>query len=204
VIFYDLQQGSPEWHDVRRGVPTASCFDKIMTPKTQKISAQAAGYICQLVGEKMSIHYAKRAESYTSKPMQWGQQTEEEARNYLSMTLGLDVTNGGFCTTDDGRFGASPDGLIGEDGALELKCPLEKTHVEYLLGPQEVPTEYVCQVHGQLIVTGRKWVKFMSYAPGLAPFVVTVEPNDFTKKLQTALDAFWLTYNLALERVKEL
>ncbi len=146
------------------------------------MSSQAAGYIAELIGETQALYLPEGVESYTNRAIRWGQQCEEEARRYYCMDRQCDVTNGGFCTTDDGRFGASPDFLVEPDGCGELKCPQPGTHVEYILG-RGLPEIYKPQVHGHLIVTGRKWCDFLSYAPGLKPLLVRVEADDFTQSV---------------------
>ena len=97
----------------------------------------------------------------------------------------------GFILTDDGRVGCSPDGLVGEDGGLELKCPSPAKHVSYLLDEQELVDEYTHQVQGCLYVTGRAWWDLMSYYPGMEPVIVRVEPNaEYQKALGNALATF--------------
>ncbi len=106
--------------------------------------------------------------------------------------IGEPVQEVGFCVSDCGRFGCSPDGLVGEDGLVEIKCPIISTHVEYLLKcKDECPTDYFQQTQGQILVTGRKWVDFVSYFPGLPPLIVREEPNEvFQKLLIKELDLF--------------
>lgn len=191
-------QGSPEWHQARRGVPTASSFDKIITAKTAKLSAQADDYIAELIGARLSLYGPENAEHYTNSAIRWGQQTEAEARAWYSMQVDQDVQQVGFCLTDDDRFGCSPDGLVGEDGLLELKCPQPGTQAKYLLKKDELLMAYRPQVHGQLVVTGRKWVDLASYSPGLPPLVLRVEPDDYTAKLREALEGFWTKFQAAL------
>lgn len=201
MIFHDVTQGGPEWHELRRGVPTSSAFSRIMTPKSRKLSSQVDDYIAELIGERMSIYGAEHAENYMSNAMRHGADTEAEARRYLAMHANLDITNGGFCLTDDGRWGASPDGLVGEDGVVEIKCPMAKTQVRYLLD-RTLPDEYLCQVHGQLIVTGRKYVQFVSYHPGLPPFLCRIDPDEFTTELRVCLEIFHAKYQEVLLKVK--
>lgn len=153
------------------------------------LSAQAESYICRLIGDKYSLEYPPV--TVETAAMKRGTQLEPEARSYYEMDRGLDVEQDGFCMTDDGRFGCSPDGLVGIDGGLELKCPSPSTHVSYLL-EGVLPSEYKAQVHGSMIVTGRAWWDFMSYCPGLPPLLIRVGPDDYTEKLRTALEAFWL------------
>ncbi len=204
MIFHDVQQGSDFWFDLRKGVPTASNFSKILTPKSGKLSAQADGYINELVGQTLSLIPQDGIENYTNRAMEWGRRAEEEARRYLSLHLNEDITNGGFCLTDDRRFGSSPDGLIGQDGVIEIKCPQPETQVAYLLKDDELPPEYRWQVQGHLLVTGRAYCLFVSYCPGLAPLVVRVEPSDDTKRLAEALEEFHAKYLKTLQRVREM
>lgn len=197
---FTCAQGSQEWHDLRRGVPTASEFQRILPPKTRKPGAGARSYLEELIGDKMSIYYRENAESFTNKAVRWGEQCEAEARKWYALERNVDVELVGFCTTDDGRFGCSPDGLVGEDGGLELKCPQANTHVGYLLDGV-LPTDYMGQVHGSLIVTGRKWWDFLSYAPGLPPLLVRVTPDEYTEALRKQLDKFWDELQAATELV---
>ena len=129
--------------------------------------------------------------------MKWGVETEAEARNWYSMETGIDVLEVGACETDDGRFICSPDGLCGEDGGCEIKCPSAATQVKYLLAGT-LPDEYRVQVHGSLVVTSREWWDFLSYAPGLPPFVLRVHPDAFTTLLAKALHQWYDQFQATL------
>lgn len=196
-------QLSPEWWDARRGIPTASEFGRIITAKTAKLSAAADGYIAQLVAERIHLDPNAMTETPMNAAMRHGVACEPEARRWYEMERGIDVEQVGFCTTDDGRFGCSPDGLIGTEGALELKCPQMKTHIEWLLA-NEVPDEHRAQVHGHLIVTGRLWCDFMSYCVGAKPLLLRVVPDEFTTKLRTCLELFWEKYAETYKRVRDM
>lgn len=195
------EQLSPEWWAARNGVPTASEFGRILTPKTLKPSAGAQDYAIELIADLLSP--SPLTERYQSPAMANGTLTEPEARRWYEMDSGYDVEQVGFITTNDGRFGCSPDGMIAPNGGLELKCPAPKTHLRYLLAG-EVPADYLAQVHGALIVTGRAWWDFVSYAPGLPPLVVRTECNAYTLALKAALETFWEQYTELLARVKAL
>ena len=188
MIEHNCKQYTPEWWSVRRGIPTASNFHRIMMPAKRQLSTQASGYAYQLIGDLYDYHYGPRDEFATA-AMRNGTQMEPETRRYYEMERDCDVRQVGFCTTDDGRFGASPDALVGDDGVLELKTPTHATQVAYLIAGT-LPTEYATQVHGQLIVTGRKWADFMSRAAGLPPLLVRVEPDDYTEALRKCLEDF--------------
>lgn len=183
---FEMEQRSVEWYKVRCGVPTASEFDKIITTKGA-ISTQRKKYLYQLAGERLG---GVVDETYQSFAMQQGVLKEGEARNLYNIASGDEVKQVGFCLSDDGKYGCSPDGLVGEDGAYEVKCPLIHTHIGYLI-ENDVPTDYYTQVQGQLLVTGRKWTDFMSYFPGLKPLIVREEPDEvFQKLLKKALEEF--------------
>lgn len=194
-------QRTPEWWLARKGVPTASAFDRIVTPAKFEASKQREGYACQLIAERFDKFYSINPE-FQSQAMQEGTLLEPEARRYYEFHRECEVQEVGFCLTDDERFGSSPDGLIiAQNGGLEMKCPQPGTHVRYLMDGT-LPNDYAPQVHGHLVVTGCAWVDFMSYAPGLPPLLVRVEPNEKTEVLRKALDEFWDLYMTILARVE--
>lgn len=198
------KQATPEWWLERRGIPSASNFDMILTPKTYKPSSSQDRYICQLIADRARLAPPDDLEKAVSRAMQNGIDTEPEARKWYSMTTGLDVEQVGLCVTDDERFCCSPDGLVGDEGGLELKCPDGATHVSYLLGGG-LPDDYKWQVHGSLIVTGRKWWDFVSYFAGDLPqFRIRVEPNEDTERLRKALDDFHVRYQTLINEIKLL
>ena len=197
----ECEQGSVSWWMARAGTPSASNFDRIITPKTGKLSAQAMPYICELIAERVMGGPPEGVEAYTSRAMQYGVDTEPEARAYYELESGVKVQQVGFIFDDSGRFGCSPDGLVGDDGGLELKCPMAKTHVAYLLAG-ELPTEYRCQVHSSLLVTGRKWWDFMSYCIGFSPFIIRVVPDAFTAAMATALAEFLDMYDACWKQIE--
>lgn len=182
----DCEQGKPEWHAARCGIPTASCFDMLITTLGVQ-SKQRTKYMHKLAGERIS---GKAEEGYQSAAMARGNEIEEEARRFYEFTTGKGVERVGFCLSECGRFGASPDALVGEDGLLEIKCPTIAVHVGYLLD-NKLPTEYFQQTQGQLFVTGRKWSDFISYYPGIKPLVIRVTPDvGFHQELSKELNGF--------------
>lgn len=194
-------QYSSLWWDARRGVPTASEAARIFTSQA-KASTQQTQYIYDLIGDLYDPRYGQ-VEDYQSAAMKNGHVIEPAARAYYEFMQDAKVTQVGFCLSDDGRFGCSPDGLVGDEGGIEIKSPNHATHVEYL-DQNRVPPKYVPQVHFSLIVTGRKWWDFMSYASGLPHLVVRTEPNDFTRQLREELDRFWFKFQDVLARIKEM
>lgn len=179
-------------------MPTASDFGKIMTPTKRRTSSSQEPYIAQLIADITCLNpaYFSQQGGPVNASVEYGRATEAKARRYYEHTKEVTVRQVGFCKTDDGRFGCSPDGLVDPDGGLELKCPNRDTHLLYLM-KGEVPTEYMCQVHGCLIVTGRRWWDFMSYAEGLDPLIIRVVPDDFTMALRVQLEVFWKKFSEA-------
>lgn len=172
-------QRTPEWYAARLGVPSAANFEKIITPGG-KASTQITGYTNRLLAEKIMGKPCDPDEPNAA--MQRGTELEPEARDYYSLIAGP-VVEVGFCLHDDHDFGCSPDGLVGDDGILEIKCPMPWTHVEYLRD-QVLPSKYIPQVQGQLLVTGRKWCDFVSFHPDMKPLIVRVEADKaFQAKL---------------------
>jgi len=195
------EQGSEEWFDLHRGRATASDFDKIITPKQMKPSASIDDLICQKIGELATLGSIMPT-SYISPAMQNGIALEPEARRWYEMERDVEVQQVGICITDDGRFGASPDALIPDNkGALELKCPQPKTHISYLLDGG-LPNQYRCQVHGELIVCEVDWVDFVSYCPGLDPFMIRVTPDSFTDALRECLEEYHRRFTAALAKIR--
>lgn len=162
----NVKQGSREWLMARLGVPTASCFDKIITPggKTGKdatASKSSAQYMRDLLTEFCIGH---PLEGVQTLPMLRGSEMESEAVAFYELERNVDAQAVGFCTDDAGSYGCSPDRLIGEDGMLEVKCPTPQVHLGYLYF-KDLHAAYRPQLQGQMYVTGRKWVDIISYCP---------------------------------------
>lgn len=180
---FDFEQYSDEWWKIRLGVATASKFDKIVTTKGEP-SKSKTKLVYQLAGEFVS---GQAEETYQNAAMIRGLEMEAEAREFYELINGVEVKQVGFCL-DEGIGGASPDGLIEEDGNLEIKCPIASTHVAYLLSPNTLEKDYFQQVQGQMLITGRKWTDLMSYYPGIKPLIIRVERNEeFISKLRVEL-----------------
>ena len=196
MIVHDHVQLSPEWCAARCGVPSASNFDKIITTKGEP-SKQRQKYLWQLAGEKI---LGVPEETYTNAAMQRGQELEDEARKLYQLIKDEIVMSVGFCT--DNGYGASPDGLIGQNGGLEIKCPTLATHIGYLMDGG-LPMEYFQQVQGNLLVTGREWWDFMSYYPNLDPLIIRVERDKkFLTLLRVELDKFKKELDETIEKLK--
>ncbi len=184
-------QGTQEWLDARLGRPSASQFSKLITT-AGKPSASADEYINILIAERI---LGESEPIYVNEWMQRGTELEPEARAMYELMHSVDVEEVGFILDDSGEFGCSPDGLIGEDGGVEFKCPAPKNHIAWSR-KGECPSKHYAQVQGCLYITGREWWDFMSYHPDMKPFVVRVERNEeFIEKLAKQI-------NLAVEEIK--
>jgi len=199
-IWPEIEQGSEEWIRIRKGRVTASNADRILTP-TGKDSSQWDAYAIELVAECIRPDEIPGfiGNAHTDR----GNELEAEARELFAETMNLDVRTVGFITRTDQVVGCSPDALIYRDGepvaGLELKCPLGKHHLAYIVEGL-VPSKYVPQVHFSMAVTGLPWY-FMSYCPGMAPHIALAEPDGYTKKMADAIDRFVIFY---AERRKQL
>ena len=171
---HSVEQGAPEWLSLRLGMPTASEFCKIITP-TGKASTQAEAYSNRLVAELLT---GKSADPFAGND--WttrGNELEADAAAFYELQFGGDIKEVGFITNDEETFGASPDRLVDENGLLEIKCPAPHTHVGNLLDGQ-IDGKYTPQVQGQMLVTGRSWVDWLSYHPEMQPSIIRIERDE--------------------------
>lgn len=186
MIALPLIQGSEAWIDARLALPTASQFHRIITPRKAQFAAAAAGYRNELLAEWRLGYPVVDAESGF---MNRGREMEEDARAWYELQRDADVQPGGFLLTDDKRAGCSPDGLVGEDGLLEIKCPNAAKHIGFLL--DGVEDDYRPQAQGQLFVSGRRWVDLVIYSPALPAEIIRVERDEeFIGKLAGCLTQF--------------
>jgi putative phage-type endonuclease len=163
--YLSLEQNTPEWLVERIGSVTASRVkDAVATLKSGKESAARASYKLELLTEILT---GRAAEHYVSQAMDFGMENEPLARGAYEISQGVEVERIGYIRHPSiPRTGASPDGLVGEDGLVEFKVPTTTTHLSYLLA-EEVPDEYLPQLNWQLACSGRAWVDFVSYDPRL-------------------------------------
>jgi len=174
----DHKQGTPEWLASRLGCPSGSGFDKLISA-AGKPSTQAEGYINQLIAEIMT---GETTSVHVTEAMQRGTSLEPMAREFYELASGNDVNEVGFCKHDTLQCGVSPDGLIGQDGGLEIKCPAPHTHIAYLRAGV-LPTKYKQQVMGCMWITDRQWWDFVSYHESMPALIVRVERDDDYIKL---------------------
>ncbi|MCR4301924.1 MAG: YqaJ viral recombinase family protein [Sulfuricaulis sp.] len=198
TIIIECDQGSPEWHQARAGCITASMFkvarSRLKTGKNAgDFTVAAKDYAFRVAIERISG--VPLDEGFENWAMQRGHELEPDARMEHEAQTGLLVHRAGFVTTEDRRFGASADGLIGEDGGAEYKCLVapDKLRGIYI---EEDFSDYVDQVQGCLWLTGRKWWHFALYCPALESIGQQFwhrhvdRDDDYIEALETDLMAF--------------
>lgn len=194
---FELEQGSEEWFEAKLGIVSTSNFDKVLNR-----GAGRGLYMRKLAGEKLT---GVTQIGYSNENMKNGQDLEEFAREYYESHNGCSVKQVGFIKRDD-WVGTSPDGLVGDDGLIETKCPLPSTHIENIL-KAKMPTCYNPQVQGQLWVTGRKWCDWISYCPMIKdrPFfsVRILRDEKYINVLEIAVETFVKELKKIIERIIE-
>lgn len=186
------QQRTPEWFAERAGCATASSFSDILAKVKTGEAAVRRKYRMKLLTERLT---GISVQGYTNAAMQWGIETEPQAREAYEMLTGEIVEEVGFIRHPAVAWcGASPDGLVGDDGLLEIKCPESTTHLEWL-DASRAPPEHVPQIQGQMWVTGRQWVDFLSFDPRfpehLQCFLIRVLRDDaYIAMLQAEVEKF--------------
>ena len=174
-----IEQGTPEWFAQRLGKVTASRIKDVMAKGKTGEATTRATYRAQLVAERLS---GKVAEGFTTASMKWGTDCEPLARAAYEAETGNLVTEVAMIEHPTIKMaGASPDGLIGKEGGIEVKCPETKTHIDTILS-DKAPSEYVLQMQWQMACAGMKWVDFISFDPRMPSdmqlFVKRVERDE--------------------------
>ena len=199
-----MEQRSEEWFQARLGKVTASRVADVLAKIKSGESASRRNYKIQLVSERLT---GERQETYVNQAMQDGIDREQFARDRYVKQFG-EVEEVGFVKHPTLEAGASPDGLVGTDGIIEIKCPMGSTHTETLM-TQEVPSKYVPQIQFQLLVTGRKWCDFVSYNPmfpeNLQVFVRRVFANkEYQQELEDEVKQFLKEVDDVISKLKEI
>jgi putative phage-type endonuclease len=155
-----MEQGTEAWFNIRIGKVTASRVADVLAKTKTGYSTTRDNYMAQLVCERLT---GQKGESFTNAAMQHGTETEPLARAAYEARYDVLVDEVGFVSHPTIEMsGASPDGLVGEDGLIEIKCPNTATHIETLLS-ESVPNKYYTQMQFQIACTGRKWCDFLSF-----------------------------------------
>jgi len=162
-IIRDVEQGTDAWLELRKGFITASRFkDVISNGRGGAPSKTRLSYMYQLAAEAIT---GEREESFSSEYMEWGTKTEPQARSMYEFDSGHNAEEVTFIKWSDNHIvGISPDGLVGDDGGLEIKCPKTTTQIATFLS-EKMPTCHKAQVQGSMWVTGREWWDFVSFDP---------------------------------------
>lgn len=175
----DLMQGGEEWHRVRTGILTASQMKNIITPSTLKpvkgVIDGTSAFLHEIVAQRVSKIVE---DEYQSFDMERGQVEEVYAKDLYSKNK-AQIKDCGFVTNNNHGFiiGFSPDGLVGDDGQVEVKSRKQKYQIQTIIA-NAMPDEFKIQVQTGLIVTERKWCEFISYSNGLPMFTKAIEPES--------------------------
>jgi hypothetical protein len=203
----ECKQKSAEWMIARAGVPTASEFDALLTPKLEPRKGQTVEtYLARKLSEWWIGGPLPQVGSYY---MEQGTILEDEAIPWYELETGRTVTRIGYITTDDGRVGCSPDGVLMLEGGvygagIEIKCPAIHTHVSWLLDGV-LPTEHAAQVYGSMWVTGLSEWYFLSYHRGLPALRVTVSQDGaILGRIGEALESFLAKLDAGKKRLIEI
>ena len=182
-----MEQRTDDWFTARLGKVTASRISDVVAKTKSGVSASRGNYMAQLIVERMTN---KPTESYSNSAMQWGTDTEPLARAAYEMATYTMVEEVGFVQhPDDEMCGASPDGLVGEDGLIEIKCPNTATHIETLI-TGEIDNKYILQMQWQMACTGRQWCDFVSFDPRMPESLqLKIIRVDRLQSLISALEA---------------
>lgn len=186
-----IEQGSDEWRDLRAGIVTASTVGQLITPSTLKVASNetSRGLTLTLAAERIT----GRVEDTPMTSDMWrGVENEPRARDKYTETSPSPVRELGFMTRigEGWALGYSPDGLVGNDGLIEIKSPRPKGHLRTILTNQ-VPSMYMAQLQAGLFVSGRAWIDYISYSGGMPMYVKRVEPDeDWFKAIKAAVTAF--------------
>ncbi len=186
---HKVKQGSEEWFDIKLG--------KLSASNAQAISANGAGLVTLIYKTVAEILSGAREDTYINPDMERGNEQEDTARSAYEMETGSEVTQVGFCELDK-YTGASPDGLVGDDGLFEVKCPKASNYVK-LLHTKKIDTGYVWQMQMQMLVTGRKWVDYVVYHENFRMIIIIrVERDEAAiKKIKVGLDS-------GIKQIKEI
>ena len=185
-----MEQRSEEWFAHRRGKLTASRISDTLAKTRSGWGASRDRYMTELILERFGI----QREPFTTPDMEWGTQTEPEARSVYEYLTDATVSEVGFVDHDTiPMLGCSPDGFVGDDGLVEIKCPASHTHMNTLIS-DKIDGKYIQQMHCQMMICDRKWCDFVSFDPRMPPhlqiFIRRIEAQDDYLELGEDCDNF--------------
>jgi predicted phage-related endonuclease len=191
--FNNLEQGTLEWFEARMGIPTASAFKDMMAGGQGKTRRT---YMLKLAGEVIT---GEPQEHFSTPHTERGHEMEPAARELYELQTGYEVKECGFIRHNE--CGYSPDGLIDDQGLIEIKTKLPHLQIDLLL-KGKVPTEHLKQIQGGIMVSGREWCDFISYWPGLPLFVKRVNRDEkIIEEIKQAVDKFNSELNEIIETI---
>jgi len=200
-----MDQRTDEWFAARLGKVTASRIADVMAKTKTGYGASRANYMAELIVERLT---GQKGDSYQNAAMMWGTNTEPLARAAYEAHRGVLVEETGFVPHPSGAMtGASPDGLVGDDGLVEIKCPNTATHIDTLMS-DDAPPKYFAQMQWQMACTGRAWCDFVSFDPRMPEemqlFVTRVERDDtWIIMAEEAVQAFLSELDEMVSKLKE-
>lgn len=192
ITMEEIDQRSQEWYEIRLGKVTASRIEDVIAKTKTGYSASREKYMAQLVVERMT---GKKSDSYTNAAMQWGIDQEPFARAAYEARNEVFVEEVGFVPHPMIEMaGASPDGLVGDDGMVEIKCPETQTMIDTLL-TEKVPSKYFAQMQFQMACADRSWCDYVVFDPrmpaGAQLFVKRVpRDDDYIKQIESEITIF--------------
>lgn len=199
--YLECVQGSELWAKLRCGYVTASRAGDVIAVVKKGEAAPRKNYRTELICERLTeTPYPQ----IVTRDMQWGLDQEPFARAAYELHAGVLVETCGFVLHPQiARFGASPDGLVGDNGLIQIKCPTTKTHLEWMMA-KTIPLDHIPQMLAELSCTGREWADFVSYDPRLPEhlqlFVLRYQRDE---KLIIALEKEVVHFNRELEQVMQ-
>lgn len=177
IKIYDCDQGSDEWHDLRRGMVTASTIGALITPKTKAVSTAQTGLtkLKEIAAERITT---RSEDPFTSRDIERGHFYEPIARDEYAKHKGVDVQEVGFMVRDVNghKIGYSPDGLVTGDGLIEIKSRKQRIQVDHIL-KGVVPDENMAQLQTGLFVSDRGWIDYVSYSTGMPMMILRILPD---------------------------
>lgn len=169
IEIFEMDQNSDDWHKARLGIPTSSSFAKVMAKGDGKTRSK---YMRQLAGELL---IGEPMQTYHNKHMDHGHEIEPQAKAAYELLTDRQINNVGFIR--NGRKGASPDGLVGSDGVVEIKRQLPDILIE-THQKDKVPSTHIAQIQGQMWVAEREWVDFLAFFPGMPMFTKRIYRDE--------------------------
>jgi hypothetical protein len=193
----ECEQGSPEWFEARRGIPTASRYADVLAEGKGESRDK---YMCQLVGEILS---GKPMSTYTNERMERGKEQEPDLRAKYSFEREVDIVQVGFIRSNLMSTGCSPDGLVGVDGILEIKSTEPHLLVK-IVDTGKFPARHIPQIQGNLWITGRNWCDLMIGCPDMSPFITRIPRDEpYMANLRKELERFNQELQEMAARVKQ-